>query len=152
MDFNGALAVSSAAIAAITAFGIWLASFLTRKSAKEDNRRAENDQAWDQLIQLSEVRAAEIVRMGAAAIVQRTEYEDRIARMQADYEARDRRRSAWCRKVTDTLVNALRECRAHSATPEPEADHAIRLAESHREHHGDDDDAYEDERRSEGRS
>lgn len=152
MDFNGALAISSAAIGAITACGIWLASFLSRRSAKEDNRRAENDQAWDQLIQLSEVRAAELVRMRATILEIRSDYEDRMARMRDDYEARDRRRSTWCRKVVDTLVDAIRGFREHPDSAAPVADQALKLAESHRQHHGDEDFDPEDERRSEGRS
>jgi hypothetical protein len=88
--------------------------------------------------------------MRASVLEIRADYEERIARMREDFESRDQRRSSWCRKVVDTLVNALRECRSHSVVAEPEADHALRLAEKHREHHGDDD--FEDERRGGERS
>lgn len=150
MDFSGAIAISSIAIAAIAGIGGWVATILGRKGAQEDHRRAEIDQAWDQLIELSEVRAVEIKRMAEEKVVMRAEYESRVERMQADYESRDKRRSTWCRNVVDTLVDALRECREHPATAEAATDQAIRLAISHQEHHADED--LGDERRSEGRS
>lgn len=124
MDFSGALAVSSAAIALIVAAGGWLAAILARRSAQEDHRRAENDQAWEQLIQLSEARASEIRRLSDAMVALRQESEARLDRQQTR-----------CRIMTDTLVKAIREVRESPDTAASIAEHALRLLREHRDYH-----------------
>jgi NAD dependent epimerase/dehydratase family enzyme len=137
MDFGTAISMTSAVMALLIPLGTLLAVILTRRSKAEDHKLAEDQQAFQQIYQLAEIRAGEIVRLANALVTARN-----------DADARYDRQLFRCRKVTESLVAALEEVRKHPATAEAMAQQALSLLREHRSYeHGDDD-----ESRSEGRS
>lgn len=107
-------------ISLLTIAGTVLATVLTRKGKRDDDRREVRQQWFNEMAELAETRREEIERKDA-----------QLAALHAQYEGRFDRQLARCRATTDSLIKAIAELR--SSPTGPAADRALRQLAEHRE-------------------
>lgn len=125
------LAIVSVSLTAIGLGATFLATILTRKGKREDQKLSERQTAYEELYQLNEARGAEIVRLNAAILAIRDEW-----------EARWDRQMVRCRTITEPLVRTIVKLQAARPFPDPEAAEAL----TELEHHNEDDHGGREER------
>jgi hypothetical protein len=129
--------LTSAILTALGIGGAWLATWLSRRGKKEDNRLAERGQVFEEVLQLAANRLTEITRLGAerdAAVIERE-------RVRTSWEERWDRQMSRCREITDALVVTIDRLRVAAPPSERNAaDEAIRQLDAHneRDHNPDD--------------
>lgn len=124
------LAIVSVSLTAIGLGATFLATILTRKGKREDQKLSERQTAYEELYQLNEARGAEIVRLNAAILAIRDEW-----------EARWDRQMARCRTITDTLSRAIVKLQQVHPDAPTAADALTEL-----DHHNEDDHGGREER------
>lgn len=91
------LAIVSVCLTAIGLGSGFLATILTRKGKREDQKLSERQTAYEELYQLNEARGAEIVRLNAEKATDRAA----LQALRDEWEARWDRQMARCRTITE---------------------------------------------------
>lgn len=113
--------LTSSALTALAILGTWFGTWLARKGKREDNRIEQNNQSFGQLLSLADARLAEIQRLSAE-----------LERVRTSWEARWDRQMRRCRKVTDSLADAIRVLqRQIPGATQPTAEAALQALEEH---------------------
>lgn len=114
--------VVAVCLSVVTIAASYLATILTRKGKKEDQKLSERQTAYEELVHLCDARLDEINRLNAERVVERAEFRAQIDRL-----------ASRCRAVTDALMQTVTTMRIHPEDAAQASEAARRTLAEHRE-------------------
>lgn len=128
--------VVSSLLTALGIFGTLLGLWLARRGKREDNKRAETQQTFDQLQAIADSREQEIIRKDSELTRltgQRDAAYTEVERLRSTWEERWDRQMGRCRTITAALVKAVSELReaAGPAAGDLKVEEAVQALQDH---------------------